>query len=293
MAVRIAIRDDDTSYFTRPEELEEVYAGVERSMPVSLAVTPFAVEAFHLGDPVRFYQGVEPRPLGENGEMTAYLREGLAAGRLSVMCHGYTHAYTRTVHGALVQECVWKSDARLAGEAAQARRYLEATLGGSVRTFVPPGNAIRLAAAMGVGRSFPRLLTTIPLRRWREFVPHPGAWAALARRAWGQLRDGSPAPKAERVGSVWFLPSISLTALTRWEDLTRYFALCERTDGGLVVAVHYWELRGEVWAMLYRFLEYASARGARFVHCDELFPGVEDGRAGESPLTDWRVREAG
>ena len=57
MAVRIAIRDDDTCFFTRPEELEAVYAPLGEWLPVSLAVTPFAVEAFHLGDPVRFFLG--------------------------------------------------------------------------------------------------------------------------------------------------------------------------------------------------------------------------------------------
>jgi hypothetical protein len=287
MPVRLAIRDDDTCFFTRPEELEAVYAPLGEALPVSLAVTPFAVEAFHLGDPVRFYQGIEPKPLAAHGELVAYLRESIGHGRFSALCHGYTHAYTRTAGGELLQECLWKEAGRLASEAALAKRALEGTLGCRVRTFVPPGNAISLAAARGIGRSFPRLLTTIPLRRWREFLTVPSGWAPFARRAWGQLRHGAPPPRPERVGGVWFLPSISLTGRTTWQQLVRYFDLCRRHEAGLVVAVHYWELEGEVRSLFYRFLEYVSARGAEFVHCDQLFPAPE----GEArPEPDSHVR---
>ena len=35
------IRDDDTSFFTSPEELERVYGQISQLGPVSLAVVPF------------------------------------------------------------------------------------------------------------------------------------------------------------------------------------------------------------------------------------------------------------
>jgi len=40
-----AIRDDDTSFFTRPEELEAVYRSLWGQIPISLAVVPFTVAA--------------------------------------------------------------------------------------------------------------------------------------------------------------------------------------------------------------------------------------------------------
>jgi hypothetical protein len=64
--MRFAIRDDDTCYFTRPEELDRAYRWLPASVPVSLAVTPFAVQSFHLGDPVKFYQSGPPQPLEAN-----------------------------------------------------------------------------------------------------------------------------------------------------------------------------------------------------------------------------------
>lgn len=272
--MRLAIRDDDTNFFTTPAELEEVYAPLGPSVPVSLAITPFAVESFHLGDILRFYQGGVPQPLGENAELAAYLRQGIGAGRWSAMCHGYTHAYVRESERALTQECVWKDDARLGREAVQGRRYLEETLGCPVRAFVPPGNTIRLSALRAIGATFPHLLTTVPARRWREFLPYPTAAGMLARRFAYEILHGGPCPRAERFGASWLLPSLSLTANSSWDSLVGRFAMCRRLGADLIVAVHYWELQGSVREMFYRFLDYAVQNGAVFAHCDDLFPGA-------------------
>jgi hypothetical protein len=39
--MEFCIRDDDTSYFTTPDDLEEVYGSITDHGPVSLAVVPF------------------------------------------------------------------------------------------------------------------------------------------------------------------------------------------------------------------------------------------------------------
>jgi hypothetical protein len=270
--MRLAIRDDDTSFHTRPEELESVYAPLGATLPVSLAITPFAVETFHHGDPVRFYQSNVPQPLGANSEISAYLREGLGAGRWSVMCHGYTHAYIRDHRQRLIQECVWKDDARLAREAALGKEHLESVLGCRVRAFVPPGNTIRLSAMRAIAQTFPRLLTTVPARRWPEFARFPMAAGLLARRIAFEFLHGAPCPRAERFQGAWLLPSLSLTTASRWEDLTARFSMCSDFGADLIVAVHYWELRDGVRSLFYRFLDYAVRHGATFAHCDELFP---------------------
>ncbi|HZO54548.1 MAG TPA: DUF2334 domain-containing protein [Bryobacteraceae bacterium] len=270
--MRLAIRDDDTNYYTRPAELEEVYAPLGASVPVSLAVTPFAVESFYLGDPVRFFQSGAPQPLSGNPELAAYLRKGIGTGRWSVMCHGYTHAYVRNSARELIQECVWKDDHRLGKEAALGRQHLEEVLGCQVRAFVPPGNTIRLSAMRAVGKTFPHLLATVPARRWREFLRFPTAGGMLARRLAYEFFHNLPCPRAERFGGAWLLPSLSLTQNCRWENLITRFAMCRRLGADLIVAVHYWELQGTVRELFYRFLDYAAQNGATFAHCDELFP---------------------
>lgn len=39
--MKFAIRDDDTSFFTQPEQLLRVYEGIWDRAPVSLSVVPF------------------------------------------------------------------------------------------------------------------------------------------------------------------------------------------------------------------------------------------------------------
>lgn len=271
-AMRVAIRDDDACAFTRPDDLERVYGPLGAGLPVSVAVTPFAMESFHLGDPVRFFQKGPPLPLSGNNEMVGYLKTGLRSGRFSVLCHGYSHEYKRHSRGGLVQECVWKDDERLAREGVLAKQHLEEALDCQVRTFVPPGNAMRVRAIRRIGSVFPRILATVPMRRWREFLVSPRTLGSLARRIAGQLSYGAPPPVPERLGPAWLLPSMSLTASSEWSALAERFALHQRLGGDLVVAVHYWELRGATRDLFHRFLDHAVAQGASFAHCDELFP---------------------
>ena len=41
--MKVALRDDDTCYFTSPETLERVYHDVWDRVPVCLATVPFAI----------------------------------------------------------------------------------------------------------------------------------------------------------------------------------------------------------------------------------------------------------
>jgi hypothetical protein len=138
--MRFAIRDDDTCFFTRPEDLERIYSRLPDCV-ASLAVTPFALKSDHLGDPSRFCQSGSPMALHKNRELVAYLSDGIDRGRYSILCHGFTHEYER--RGAdLIQECLWKDPERLRVEATFSKAYLEQVLETSVDTYVPPGNSI-------------------------------------------------------------------------------------------------------------------------------------------------------
>ena len=41
--MKVALRDDDTCYFTAPDELSRVYSDVWDRIPVCLATVPFAI----------------------------------------------------------------------------------------------------------------------------------------------------------------------------------------------------------------------------------------------------------
>jgi hypothetical protein len=271
--MRLAIRDDDTCYFTRPEELDRVYSHFP-GIPVSLAVTPFALKCENLGDPARFRQAAPPMPLGENGELVRYLAARIAEGRNSVLCHGHTHEYLhRRAHW--IPECVWKSPLRLGTEAAQGRQYLEKLLDCRVDAYVPPGNAISRPGIAAVGETFPYILGTLPLRRAREFAIDGPARAAWRLRMADQLRLGGPRPSPYRIGGVRMLACSSWTAIADWESICARMDLCHRLEGDFAIAVHYWELRGRVFDGLRRLVDRALALGFHPDHCGQLFVSPE------------------
>jgi len=100
----LIIRDDDTSAFTRPEQLETIYGPVwERGLPVSLAVIPRPrddVRVWHRPGlpydpsiPVHLRGQGRNYPLTENPQLCAFLNEKAAAGLVEIVLHGYEHNY--------------------------------------------------------------------------------------------------------------------------------------------------------------------------------------------------------
>lgn len=267
--MRFAIRDDDTCFFTRPEELERAYSWLPPQIPVSLAVTPFAVESFHLGDPTRFYQADTPRPLGANSELVSFLREGGARGRWSFMCHGYTHEYRRA-DGRLIGECIWKPSGRLRRELRAGRDYLESELGVRVDTFVPPGNAICRGALDAFGGIFPSVVAALPLRRWKEFARERRLWPALATRAWHQARWAGPNVFPQDVNGIRLLASTALTPSADLPGILKAFERCRSAGADFSVAVHYWELEKDGLDRLRRLVDAAANAGCEFTTCQAL-----------------------
>jgi hypothetical protein len=267
--VRFAIRDDDTCFFTKPEDLERAYRWLPPEVPVSLAITPFAVESFHLGDPARFYQKGEPQPLGGNRELVAFLREGSASGRWSFMCHGITHEYRRT-NGQLLGECIWKPKDRLRRELQTGRAYLESELGGRIDTFVPPGNAISRGAIEALGGMFSGVLGALPLRRWREFISDRHLWPALAARAWHQLLWNGPGVFPQKICNLRILASTAITPAADLRDVLRVFERSKRAGADFCVAVHYWELETPAGDKLRRLADVAARSGCEFTTCQAL-----------------------
>ena len=67
IGMKVAIRDDDTCYFTAPETLERVYHDVWDRVPVCLATVPFAIGYERAGIPREHWHSGEAFPLAENG----------------------------------------------------------------------------------------------------------------------------------------------------------------------------------------------------------------------------------
>ncbi len=269
--MKFAIRDDDTSWETKPEELERLWGPVIGYAPVSLAVTPFAVRAHFRGDPGKFYQEETPNPLGANPELVDWLRSRLSDNSITVMCHGCTHQYQRLSPAKLLPEYVWKTPERLRLETQRAKKHLEESLGRRVATFVPPGNGISRPALEAVRPYFTNVLATFPLRRIQDFRLEREYVFNYLRRLFYQVRHGSANPFGETVHGVRLIPSVSLTQQANWDDIRGKLDLCRRLNADFVAAVHYWEMDERLRGVLHRLLDLAAQWSFDFRHCDDLF----------------------
>lgn len=232
--MHFCIRDDDTNFFTAPEQLERVYGWCDSRTPISLAVIPFCRAGKSQCVPERFRARWSIHALHDNHALVSYLRAGVASARFEIMLHGYYHdvhegpeEFARTEG---LRQCV-----------LDGRHYLEDLLGGEVRVFVPPHNAIRVSGLHAIVSAGLHLAGTAGVR---------GGWPLFSSttwRLWLRLRRWR---KHGGVGIPWILNlgdhrEIAGNPVTPSSSLQRNVAAFKNAfirDGVFCVATHYWEL---------------------------------------------------
>jgi hypothetical protein len=171
------IRDDDTSFFTSPEDLENAYGEVTRSGPVSLAVVPFHRAGNSKGVPAKFCGRWTVHPLHDNENLVKFLREAVATDRFEIMLHGYHHDEPDGGGEFAVGR-------DLTRKAIEGRQYLEDLLHTHVRVFVPPQNAIGPEGLRAIVKAGLHLGGTAgvrsgwPITRWSTWAN----WCTLRKR---------------------------------------------------------------------------------------------------------------
>jgi len=228
------IRDDDTSFFTSPDELEQVYGEVTKHGPVSLAIVPFCRAGTSRWLPEAYRERWSVHPLDENKALVQYLRNGIADGRYEAMLHGYHHdepGMGREFKGG-------GSD--LSHKIRDGKRYLEELLHTKIRVFVPPHNAIGrhgLQAIVGEGL---HLGCIAGLR---------AGWPPLSRATWVTWLRLRRWRTNGGIGIPWVLNlgdhnEIGGNPVTPSSSLRRNVAAFEKAltlDGVFCAATHYWE----------------------------------------------------
>jgi len=277
--VRIALRDDDTCYFTSPADLERVYSDVWQRVPVCLATVPFAVGYPRVGIPESEWHSGRRFPLEQNRELVAWLRQNIPARRVTIALHGYTH---EDYANGFEFQAAPDLDRRI----AEGRAYLEQLLGTPIRVFVPPHNALSKRGLDAVSRAGLNVLGSFLSFRPsnRPFDAHAlSNWWRIQRfrRATGRDRADPlvyPHPLRYRrhaeFGCHGLIPSTTLEQLAAGLDEARRFG------GDFCLATHYWEVDERLKSTLMRFLDYAEKiPDVRFVAADQLFDRADGARA--------------
>src|SRR5438034_4763032 len=144
--MKVAIRDDDTCYFTPPEALERVYHDVWDVVPVCLATVPFAVGYPRAGIPREHWTSPEAFALERNPGLVSYLSDLVRRGRATIALHGYTH---EDFPGGYEFQAAPDPERRV----RDGLWYLRRLLGAAISIFVPPHNPISKQGLAAVQRA--------------------------------------------------------------------------------------------------------------------------------------------
>ncbi len=228
------IRDDDTSFFTSPDELEQAYGEVTKLGPVSLAVVPYCRAGTCKAVPEKYRGRWSIHPLHENRALVAYLTDMAAKGRFEIMLHGYYHDEQSGKYE-------FSEGEDLVTRVHDGRKYLEDLLCTTIKVFVPPHNTVGRQGLRAIAQEGLHLGGTVGIRSgWPLATPR--TWYLWARlRRWS--RSGG-------LGVPWVLDlgdhhEIAGTAVTPTSPLERNMAIMEsakNVGGVFCAATHYWEL---------------------------------------------------
>lgn len=279
--MRFAIRDDDTNFFTRPEQLERVYRRYWDRIPISLAVVPVHASTRSRAIPAEHWDGGPDFPIGENVELVDSLRRHVAARRVSPMLHGYSHRNYPTGYEFEVAP-------RLGERLARGRGYLEALFGVPIQTFVPPHNALSRRGLRAVDAAGLDILGS-----FYSFRPDKKPWGPDTLRNYALVtahRRRTGRSRHERLIYPWPLrynrhaefgcqPLVPRTTL---EELLARFEEARRLGGDFCLATHYWEIDVRLAGILDALVAHADRAGVRWVSADELFeePGARSQEKG-------------
>ena len=269
--MKVAIRDDDTSFFTDPDRLDAVYHDIWDRVPVCLAVVPHAMGFADRAIPERYWQSHRPFPLEENAPLVARLRALLADRRVTIAQHGFTHEDFADGHE-------FQAAPDLESRLVRGQAYLEQVLGTRIRIFVPPHNALSKRGLQAVSAAGLNLLGSFlsfrpSLRPWELRTPANWWRVRSYRAATSRVKsDRMVYPHVLRYARHAEFGCHGLIPGTTFDDLIAGFEEARRSGGHFCVATHYWEVDDAMKDLLRRFLDHAARTpGVQFVAAERLF----------------------
>ncbi len=286
----LVIRDDDLSYWSEVKDIDFIYKPLfERGIKVSFAVIPKAVRMYNAGNFDLMYQDEYSATfIGENKDLVKYIKERIDEGLIEIMLHGYNHLYSLRV-GDMIYRASKENieylkqkgeEFEFIGEyiddyetlfekTKKGKEYLEDLFKVKIKNFVPPSNQIDRDGVKAVyennlnisgimEKKFNREINLITIAIYLKIVMFKIKYPNLTY------------PYIMNYKTHKELAGYAFTPSTNWERYKNQLLFCKEHNLPFQIATHYWELKGELLAKYYDFINSSLDEGYKSAFLKEV-----------------------
>lgn len=247
--MRFALVDHDTNYFTKPEQLENVYKKIWDKIPICLSIVPFHACTKSGAIPQEYWQGDRIFPIGENKKLVEFLKSKISENKVSILIHGYSHKDYENGHEFEVGD-------RLYEKVKEGKKYLQELFQVEIKTFAPPHNSLSKEGMKAVIANKLNILGSFSFRLSQRPFQLKNLSYFLKRRSFQRKNRTFFYPFLMQFSDHSELDCCSLIPSTRLEDLIQKLDLARRYNGDFCLATHYWEVELDMLQRLYVFIDY-------------------------------------
>jgi hypothetical protein len=251
--MKFVIRDDDTCFWTTPDDLEQAFGAIWNDTPVSLACVPFNSGKLPGGMDHDPDSSAERFPIADNAELVRAIRAKIESGQISIMQHGWSH---QDIDGT--PEYVDGSS--LATKTIEGKNYLESTFSTEISTFVPPHNSIGTQGTRSVVSAGMNILHAFSHRPSERSLGFDNLWNfSKTLILFAKYRKRRRWPHPYRFHDHQELGAYLLNKDSSVEELKAVISATHRRNGIFCLATHYWEInRDNLQPALAEIVEFAK-----------------------------------
>jgi len=233
--MKFILRDDDTCYFTKPEELSKAFGNLWDTIPVSLAVVPFVGKGLKTVVPKNYWESNKIFPVGENKELVLFLKKLLKEKKICLMLHGYSHQDFPKGYEFVAGDNLYQ-------KVKKGKEYLENIFETKITTFVPPHNAVSEKGWKAVIKNG---LNISGIHNFPHFsrLKYPYYWPIFFKKCFFKPKTGYSYPYPIDFKDHKEIPYFSLSEKLSFEKIKKAFNAVYKKNGVFCLATHYTSLQ--------------------------------------------------
>lgn len=256
--IKVAIRDDDTCFYTKKEDLVNVFNHFD--IPFTIGVIPFGVGKHINSYPYGTQDDYSPRAVCDNKELLEYLVDLKNKQNVEIAIHGHDHNYIIGKNGKEISYLLHYDTRRLTNIIANDKLLFEKIFGTSISLFIPPSNSLNKKTIKAIENNGLNLCGLIYLFNRKIDLYYV---KNIVKRWYSRILYKVPicgVLKYKNHKELWSFKMFS------YNQMVRLFNKAKKAKKDISFCTHYWELRDNKFLLddLVKFVDYVKQNGGCF-----------------------------